>query len=156
MELLSAHFITLLDSRSPLTFSSRHRRRDLRSSLLSPRAALDDATFVLARHFQNRPCFKRASESPPKNTNAAARHELPQPVLPHHKPTRATIPKIGRRGDDLANRLDQRSYFALIGYQRLCSSMEQQAVSRSCCCRTRRMELKSSHKSPPDPSPLVE
>ena len=33
-ELLSAHSMTLLDNRSPLTTSSRHRRRDLRSSLL--------------------------------------------------------------------------------------------------------------------------
>ena len=32
--------------------------------------------------------------------------------------------------------------------------MEQLAVSRSCCCRMRRMKLKSSYNSPPDdPSP---
>ena len=46
-ELLSVHSMTLLDNRSPLTFSSRHRRRDLRSSLqlMQPRAAFDGKTF---------------------------------------------------------------------------------------------------------------
>ena len=55
------------------------------------------------------------------------------------------------------NRLDQRPYFAFIWSQRPCSSMEQQTISRSCCCRTRRMESKSmnlpSSSQPLDSSP---
>ena len=50
--------------------------------------------------------------------NAAALLQLPQPVKPRHKPTRATIPKTGRRGGNLENRLDQMSYFARILCQR--------------------------------------
>ena len=93
--------------------SSRPRRRD----------------FFLAR-YQNRPFFKESANLLRKN--AAARLQLPQPVKPHHKPTCATVPKTGRRGDDLWNRLDQKSYFALIWSQRPCSRMEQQTFSRSC------------------------
>ena len=65
--------------------------------------------FILARH-QNRPFFKEPANLVRKKP--AARLQLPQPVKPRHKPTRATIPKTDRRGGDLKNRLDQRSYFA--------------------------------------------
>ena len=86
--------MTLLDNRSPLTSLGRHRRRDLRSSFLSPRAALDGATFVLARHFQNRSCFKRASDFPQQN--AAARHPAAPARIPSPQSNARHDPKPGR------------------------------------------------------------
>ena len=86
------------------------------------------------------------------SNNCCSRLQLLQHVQLYHKPTRATIPKMGMRGDDLANRLDQTSYFAWILSQRPSGSREQQAVSRS-CCRTRRMELKSIRFPSPSPPP---
>ena len=83
---------------------SRPRRRD----------------FILARH-RNRPYSKEPANH---RKNAAALLQLPQPVKPRHKPTRATIPKTGRRGGDLENRLDERSCFARISCQRPSGSME--------------------------------
>ena len=55
---------------------------------------------------------------------------------------------MGRRGDDLENHLDRTSYFLLILFRWPFGRKRQQAGSRS-CCRTRRMESKSSYNSPP-------
>ena len=78
-----------------LTSSSRHRRCDLRSSLLSPRAALDGATLVLARHFQSRPCFKRSSESSPKKRCSSS----PSCSSTYNLPTRQRSPRSQNRVD---------------------------------------------------------
>ena len=142
--------MTLLDNRSPLTSSSRHRRRDLRPPTHEASSHPRRQDFFLAQRIQGRPCFKEAANLLRKTLQLIAR--LLQHVQLSHKPTRATIPKTGRRGDDLANRLDRTSYFASILSQRPFGSREQQAISRS-CCRTRRMELKSIFFSPLDSSP---
>ena len=91
--------------------------------------------------------FKKVSESPPKKRCSSS--PAAPARKPHHKPTLATVTKMGRRRGDLANRLDQRSFFAWILCQRASGNREQQTGSspgRRCCWRSRRM----TYNSPPD------
>ena len=94
--------------------------------------------------------FEPRITDPPKTAvahhpAAPARIALPQTNARHD-------PKTGRRGNDLANRLDQTSYFAWVLSLQPSGSRGQQAVSRS-CCRIRRTEVKPvicfSSSSPP-------
>ena len=95
---------------APLPNTLSHlRRRDLHPSDLSLRAALDGLTF-LARH-QSGLVSESQRISSDKTLQVAT--NCLHHVQPHHKPTRATIPKTGRRGGDLANRLDQKFLFCL-------------------------------------------
>ena len=152
----SLHSVPQQPIASLLTTSSRVRRRDLRSSDLSPRTALDGLNFSCTASVPA--LFQRASESLPIKTLQLVTSCLNH-VQPHHKPTRATIPKMGRRGGDLANRLDRKFYFAYTLFQQTSGSREKQTgyPPGRRYCRTRSMESKSiifpSSSPPVDSSP---
>ena len=130
----------------PVT-SSRLRRRDLRSSVPLFLRLITSSRSRRLDFFLHGICAGLVSESRRISSDITLQlvTSCLHHVQPHHKPTRATIPKMGRRGGDLANRLDQTSYFAWIMSQRPSASREQQTgySSRRRCYSTRRMESKS-------------
>ena len=88
-ELLSAHSMTFLDNRSPLTSSSRNRQRDLRSSDSCSLEPPSTARLFPGTAYSRLALLQRGSESTPKDS--AARH----PVFP----ARITSPQTNARHD---------------------------------------------------------